>query len=410
MGVNSALRDIGHLFGLNPQAQMPVGPHNLLGPVSVDPDAAAVAPTAVQRVPQSQEEVGQDIQVTGRAPQRMSPESLGMPGMPVTRQADPQQIADIRQALKDKAELARQIYHPKSEFGTHGLLRDVIGNVSDFGRRLLGFSPRYNEEKWTEKAYGMTSSDPQVAAAAREQAMQYNPKLTQEYQHQLVTDDAMASNAAVNREYKSAQSQNRGAQILSGLGSTLLSSTLGVDDPAQKEAIYQRFRPAIQKQLDSVYGEGVVTAPEQADDNFIRGLSQAGYTGTNVAGERKAVMSAQTQRELGRLRADTQVRVQQMRGAAQIQAAHILADTRLSLAEKEQALKMLPVEETQTTEVGGSLLRPTTTKTTTKGYAPGGQTGARPAARPSAPAMTGTSKSGRPIVSHDGGRTWSYAN
>lgn len=378
MGVNlgNAMNDLGQLFGLGgqqPQAQM--GPRALLGPVAIDPDAGMAAPLGVQQqAPQPQppqEEVTPDIQV-GRSIPRMGPEAMGMPGMPAMRSADPNQITDIRQALKEKAEMARQIYHPKSEFGTSGLLRDIIGNASDFGRRLLGFSPRYNEEKWTERAYGMTSTDPAVRAAAREQAMQYNPKLTQDYQQHITQDDVQTTNAAVNRDYKTATAQGRSAQILSGLGQNLLASTLGAE-PAQTEALYQRFRPAIQKQLDTVYGPGVVEAPEQADEAFIRGLSQAGYTGTNVAGERKAVLNAQTQRELGKLRAETQVRVQQMRGATQIEAARILADTRMSLAEKEQALKMLPVEETQITEESGSIIRPTTTRTVTKGYAPGGQ-------------------------------------
>ncbi len=342
-------------YGSPSAAQPGLGPRALLGPEA--------APETVGT---------EDIAVTGTTPPRMTPEGMGMPGMTAMRSADPESIDDLRAQLRDKAKMARQLYHKNSEFGTDGVLRDVIGNVSDFGRRLLGFAPRYNEEKWLERQYGMSSTNPEVAAAAREQAMQYNPSKTMDYQKDLVTQQSQQANTAATIGSKDAQTQQRAAQILSGFGQGILNAGLGAN-PEQANVLYQRALPAIQAQLDSVYGPGKMQAPTEYDEAFLRQLSGAGYTGSNVQRERGAVLNAMTQRELGKLRSETQVRVQRMRGEAQIQAARILSDSRLSLAEKERELKMLPVEETQVTEESGSIIRPTTTRTTSKSYAPGGQ-------------------------------------
>ncbi len=182
------------------------------------------------------------------------------------------------------------------------------------------------------------------------------------------------ANTAATTQYKDAQTQQRAAQILSGFGQGILNAGLGAD-PQQANVLYQRALPAIQAQLDQVYGPGKMQAPTEYDEPFLRQLSGAGYTGTNVQRERGTVLNAMNQQKLQQMRSSTQEHVAHIRGDYQLKAARILSDSRLSIAEQERQLKMLPVDETQVTEESGSIIRPTTTRTTTKAYAPGGQRG-----------------------------------
>jgi len=329
----------------------PFGPRALLGQ---EQELAPVGQVPAHPIDQGTDAVGtEDIVATGTRMPRMSPEELGMPGLSTMRTPDQESVTDLRAALQDKAKMARDLYHKGSEFGTNGLLRDVIGNAMDFGRRLLGFDPRYNDQKWTERAYGMTSSNPAVAAAAREQAMQYNPTKTMAYAKALDSEAAQRVSSGTTAEYRNSQAAARQATILGGLGSAVLKANLGAD-PELAEINYQRMLPAIQKNLDAVYGEGVVQAPANYDEGFIRGLTQTGMTGSNIVSGQNAVLSSATRREIANGRNMTSIEVARI-GA---DARRYAADANYRATVNRLAVQAQPIETITETEQTGSIVRP----------------------------------------------------
>lgn len=362
-----------------------MGPRALLGavqpqddqryPVDSSGQLPAVAPSQMPQVasapaqaPEAPIDPNAEISVTGSRPPQATPEDFGMPGLPHSSMPNKDTITQMRQDLINKSELARQLYHPKSEFGTHGVLRDVIGNASDFGRRLLGFAPRYNAEKSAEREYGMTSSDPNVAAASYEGARQYNAGSADSYQKDIVAQQASRANTAATTGYKDAQANARYANMLSGLGSGLLSAGLAGPDAAN--TAYQRALPAIQANLDQIYGAGVYQAPPQYEEAFARQLAQTGYTGANVQRAQSNVMDNMTRREIANGRNLTSVEV-----------AHIGADARKYAADVgyRAAVNRAVVAGQDITTIEdetptGSIVQPGkhTTRTVTKSPSAGG--------------------------------------
>ncbi len=381
MGIN--LNHIGQMLGIGgqehqsdpslglarttPSQDTGLGPHSLLG---AQPIAPPVTPSG--------SETG-DITVSGHAPQRLSPSSMGMPSLPAANPMDPAAIKDQHQQLQQNADLARELYHPGSEFGTHGLLREIIGGGTDIARHLLHMPEKYGQEKWAERAYGMTSQDPNIAAASTQAAMQQSPTLTQSYEQQLVNQANSKDNAEAMQEYRQSQAQTRYTNVISGLGQSLLSANLGAD-PASAQANYLRMKPAIQAQLDKAYGEGVMPLPEEYDDSVGRQLAGAGFTGSNVQRHQDNVLSTQARREIANGRNLTSVEV-----------ANIGADARRYAADQyyranvnKLAQQGMPVTTSETTTEGGSILHPT--KTTSKTVSKGG----------AAPAPGGASNGGPP--------------
>src|SRR5690349_11927858 len=123
MGVN--LGGLAHALGLGgqqtPQLQQPnpnpgftmsgqqqVGSHPLLGaatgelpslsaPGAGQNDSPMDGPVAAPQAP-AQDAVPADIEVQGHAPARMSPDAMGMPGMPAARAASAEATTDLRKA------------------------------------------------------------------------------------------------------------------------------------------------------------------------------------------------------------------------------------------------------------------------------------------------------------------------
>jgi hypothetical protein len=333
-------------------------PANELPPVGQAPAAPAPA-----EAPQ------EDIQVTANPIPRMSPAGLGMPTMPNLRNMDPAQIEDMRQQMKAKEDMARQLFHKNSEFGTKGVLRDIVGNVSDFGRRLLGFTPRYNEEKWTEKAYGMTSEDPNVAAMAREQAMQYNPGRTEDYAKQLEAERASRISSAATEAYRGSQVAKNSADLLTGLGGGLVALAQKGGTPEQVQAQYTRMRPAMQKALDDTYGPGVYEAPEQFDPAFVATVTRSGYDGNTY--QREVATNATN---------DMRERVAAGKNLTALEVAKLGYDARRYAADKIYAASVnraiiqgQPVQTVVETTPTGNIVMPGSRKVTTvTRSAPGG--------------------------------------
>lgn len=398
-------------FTMSGQPQVQPGPHALLGAtgelpaVASNPQAGygAPAPGAGQNDdgPTQAPPVDAapaDIEVQGQAPQRMSPESMGMPGVSAMRSPSPESIADLRQQLNDKANMARELYHKGSEFGTHGILRDIIGNAEDFGRHLLGFAPRYNAEKWSERAYGMSADAgpqkqgesnedyaarqqqaKQVADAATEQAMQYNPERTMPYKQQLVAQANTQASTEASAEYKNSQVQAKAANMLSGLGAQLYQANANAG-PEEAQTNYARALPAIQSVLDRAYGQGVMKAPTQYDPNFVRQLAQAGFTGTNVQRAQANTLDNETRNAVARGRNLTSIQVARIGADARRYAADVGYRAAVNRAVISGGDTTTVEQETPT----GSIVQPGKQTTRVVTHAPSSGGGARPA-QPSHP-------------------------
>lgn len=325
----------------------------------------------------------------------MSPSTFGMPGMAPSAPADPDAISALHQQLADKANMARQIYNPGSEFGTHGILRDVVGNVEDLGRRLLGFAPRYNDEKFAERAYGMSSSDPNVAAAATEQAMQYNPAKTEAYQRELETTKAQQVNSQATSAYKNSLVQTRIAQQLSGAGAALgpVMAQYNPNDPASvniAEAQYQRMLPLIKAAQAQLPGGGA-NVPDHFDPAFVQGLMQQGYNGSNV--ERAMQAAGHETAATDRNNATIQGRHEDTttRGQYYVEGQNAGNSSRERIAQMPQR-PPAPQTKTITRTPNGSIISP--------GYTQEEQTGPSAAPAPSGPPVGYRSKSG--FIFHGG--------
>ena len=280
-----------------------------------------------------------------------APSSYGMPQPQLLPDANPDTIAQQKQANQQRAGVPQAIYHSNAEFGTHGILRDVIGNVEDLGRRLLGFAPRYNDEKWSERAYGMTATNPDgtpdeaTRAAATEAAMQYNPEKTEKYMQVLSGVQAQTANSQAMSEYRQAQVSSKASNLLGALAQRAQVQAQAIDpnDPNRQQkldAIWQGMQNPVSKLQTQIYGKGnEPEVPDSYDPGYLSGLTQAGFTGTNMEHYQQGILTNENRIQLQQMRGDVAMKVANLHGQYQIQAAGILANSRMSVAEKEMALR-----------------------------------------------------------------------
>lgn len=73
--------------------------------------------------------------------------------------------------------------HPRLQFGTTGVARDIIGNLTDFVGSLIGRTPTYAREKWQDAIYGW--DQPGQFEAAMSRGMQYDPERTATFMEQI---------------------------------------------------------------------------------------------------------------------------------------------------------------------------------------------------------------------------------
>lgn len=183
--------------------------------------------------------------------------------------------------------------NPNLQFGTRGVLRDIIGNAVDFLGSLVGRTPTYRDEKIRDKMYGWDQG-PEARAAAINRVMEYDPQAGMEIMKNLTAVDAQRTNAEATSEYKTAQVTARQREGITGLATAIMRA------PDVNKA-YQAYRPALQKQLDTALGAESPELPEQYDPNIVGGLPMLSYKGSDVRQDIKSIRDNDTKRDINLL-------------------------------------------------------------------------------------------------------------
>lgn len=255
-----------------------------------------------------------------------TPQFSDLAGAPAPIEINSPNLIDQRAAIfnvkerrkQAEAEAMGQVYEPKYQnevgkdfkanpnlqFGTRGVLRDIIGNAVDFLGSLVGRTPTYRDEKIRDKMYGWDQG-PEARAAAINRVMEYDPQAGMEIMKSLTAMDAQRESTEATAEYRKGQSLPRILDGVSGLATSLISS----GNPA---AGWERARPALQSQLDAAYGKGVYELPMEYDAQTVMGLTRLGYKGSTVQREAATILNDETKKlvEAGKLAfADRKLRI-----------------------------------------------------------------------------------------------------
>ena len=225
--------------------------------------------------------------------------------------------------------------HPGLQFGTHGVLRDIIGNATDFVGSLIGRKPTYREEKFQDRIYGW--DQPGQEDAAMHRGMSYDRGLTQEFmanQDKIHGTDAMT---AANADYKTQQ----------GLGlkrEALGNAAFGIYGAADPESAYsQGGRERMQAALDDIYPDGKAPQlPEKYDENVVKSLYTAGYKGKDVASTIQTGMRGQVTLKKTDLDNATKRLIAAGHDATTITAAQIRAEATRYAAQTSASSKAEP--------------------------------------------------------------------
>lgn len=241
-----------------------------------------------------------------------TPQFSDLAGAPAPIEINSPNLIDQRAAIfnakerrkQAEAEAMGQVYKPKFQyevgkdfkanpnlqFGTRGILRDIIGNAVDFLGSLVGRTPTYRDEKIRDKMYGWDQG-PEARAAAINRVMEYDPQAGMEIMKSLTAMDAQRESTEATAEYRKSQSLPRILDGVSGLATALISS----GNPA---AGWPRTRPAIQAQLDAAFGKDVYKLSEEYDAQTVMGLTRLGYKGTTVQKEAATILTDETKKLL----------------------------------------------------------------------------------------------------------------
>lgn len=174
---------------------------------------------------------------------------------------------------------------PGLQFGTKGVMRDVIGNATDFLGMLVGRRPTYRKERFMDEIYGWDQPGQRDAAINR--AMQYDPEMTMDFLKSVSGVENAEAITAINRESKLAMAKGRYLQAVSGLAS-------GMTETAYKAG----GRQALQGQLDLAYGENAPQLGEEYNQEQISLLANAGKGGREVSAEDRQEIDVALKREL----------------------------------------------------------------------------------------------------------------
>lgn len=183
--------------------------------------------------------------------------------------------------------------NPNLQFGTKGVLRDIVGNGVDFLGSLIGRRPTYRDEKIRDKMYGWDQG-PEARAAAINRVMEYDPQAGMEIMKNLTAVDAQRTNAEANAEYKTAQVADRQMRGITGLATSIMRA------PDVNKA-YQAYRPALQKQLDTALGAEAPELPADYDPNIIGGLPMLDFKGSDVQREVASIRNNDTKQNINTL-------------------------------------------------------------------------------------------------------------
>lgn len=213
--------------------------------------------------------------------------------------------------------------HPGLEFGTHGVLRDIIGNAVDFLGGLIGRRPSYAREKLEDRLYGWDQPGQLPAAISR--GMQYDPQATQEFLKNISSVQQAQAATQSLAESRQSSAQARALQGVTGISSGIMAAK----DPA---AAYKLNKAALQKQVDAA-GLGI-SLPDEYDENAVSPLTNAGYTGSNLVSERNSVLSNAVKAQLFREGITNKTELDAADNSTKLKVASIMANNRLTAQQR----------------------------------------------------------------------------
>lgn len=239
---------------------------------------------------------------------------------------------EIREQSADPTDFKAK---PGLQFGTHGVLRDVIGNGVDFLGSLVGRKPTYRKEKFMDRIYGW--DQPGQFEAAMNRGMEYDPELTQEFMKNITGIRNAEESTAANKEYRGTMAQSRTLDALGGLATSVVAAP-------NPEAEYARARPALQAMANKAYGVGedgepVYRLPETYERGALDGLTRAGYDGGNTQRELTGREADQTKRWVVSQKLLKQDEWERLKASTRVTVATIAANASMSNAQKAAAVR-----------------------------------------------------------------------
>lgn len=269
-------------------------------------------------------------------------------------------IADPRRALwaareQDRAAAARamgQEYtpreqkgsqfkaNPKLQFGTTGVLRDIIGNATDFLGMLVGRRPTYRDEKIRDHAFGW--DEPGGLEAAVNRVSQYDMGAAMElYKNAQGIKNAqeqarsMAEQRGATADYRRGQILTQGQQQLGMMANGMTT-----------EQGYNRSVKAFNALGQRVFGDSFQPLPETYDPTttpaLMGDITRQGYSQSSAASIERAKLNNESRETIAsgknlsneliaRIRAQTGLTVAQIQAAASEYRANKAAQSRMDV-------------------------------------------------------------------------------
>ena len=221
--------------------------------------------------------------------------------------------------------------NPRLQFGTRGVLRDIIGNGVDFLGSLLGREPTYRDEKIRDKLYGWDQG-PEARAAAIKRVMDYDPKAGMEIMKNLSAIDAQQQSTAATADYRAAQAQPKHLDALGAMAQ-------GITESGKPADAYNLYRQTMQAKLNQIYGDDAPQLPETYDEATVRTLKASGYRGSDVARDMDSQRDNYTKQVLLDKKLIKQDEWEKLRASTRLRVAEIVANTAMSRAEMEAQIR-----------------------------------------------------------------------
>lgn len=162
--------------------------------------------------------------------------------------------------------------HPRLQFGTTGVARDIIGNLTDFVGSLIGRTPTYAREKWQDAIYGW--DQPGQFEAAMSRGMQYDPERTATFmeqisqqQHRVGTRENQAEATESSNKAREELSADRKFTNINQAQTQLQRLLAGAKTPAQRKAFAEIYGPLLAQRAGVTEAELGLT-PTMTDDDL----------------------------------------------------------------------------------------------------------------------------------------------
>lgn len=162
--------------------------------------------------------------------------------------------------------------HPRLQFGTTGVARDIIGNLTDFVGSLIGRKPTYAREKWQDAIYGW--DQPGQFEAAMSRGMQYDPERTAAFmeqvsqqQHRVGTRENQAAATESANKAREELTADRKFTNINQAQTQLQRLLAGAKTPAQRKAFAEIYGPLLAQRAGVTEADLGLT-PAMTDDDL----------------------------------------------------------------------------------------------------------------------------------------------